>query len=215
LHDGLFDAFRDSRSAFGNMKRMLPVSSELHRYWRALKSRRSAPERNDVEPGAIRSILADTFMLEFDEDASFPLRISGSKANALFMRELRSLPFLELWREEDWETIRSALRATADESVPRLLSAEACPQGLESLYMEMLVLPLRHRGSEHSRMLGAIALEATPQWLGLIAAGPITLLSAHAIGEVEREAAWSGGSTSFGLTASRRQHRAGGTRERR
>lgn len=194
---------------------MLAVSSELHRYWRALKSRRSAPERNDVEPGAIRSILADTFMLEFDEAASFPLRISGSKANALFMRELRGLPFVELWREEDWETVRSALRAAADELVPRLLSAEACPQGLESLWIEMLVLPLRHRGSDHSRMLGAIALEATPQWLGLIAAGPIALLSVHPIGEAEGEATWSGGSTSFGHPAPRRQQRAGGTRDRR
>jgi hypothetical protein len=194
---------------------MLPVSSELHRYWRALKSRRAAPERNDVEPGAIRSILADTFMLEFDEGAGFPLRISGSKANALFMRELRGLPFLELWREEDWETVHSALRSAADESVPRLLSAEACPQGLESLSIEMLVLPLRHRGSDHSRMLGAIALEETPQWLGLIAAGPIALLSAHPIGEVDREAGWPGGSASFSLPAPRRQQRAGGTRDRR
>ena len=64
-------------------------------------------------------------------------------------------------------------------------------------------------------MLGAIALEATPQWLGLIAAGPIALLSAHPIGEVEREAAWSGGSTSFGLPPPRRQQRAGETRDRR
>lgn len=193
---------------------MLPVSSELHRYWRALKSRRSAPERNDVEPGAIRSILAETFMLEFDEVAGFPLRIAGSKANALFMRELRGLPFLELWREEDWATVRLALRSADDDSVPRLLSAEACPLGLESLWVEMLILPLRHRGSDHSRLLGAVALEATPQWLGLIAAGPIALLSAHTIGEPEREAAWSGGSMRFGLPAPRR-HRAGGTRDRR
>ena len=49
----------------------LAASGELFAYWNALRGARSAPERNDVDPGAIRGILADTFVLEFDEERDF------------------------------------------------------------------------------------------------------------------------------------------------
>ena len=42
------------------------ANRELFAYWRRLKGERSAPERNDVDPGAIRAILSDVFILEFD-----------------------------------------------------------------------------------------------------------------------------------------------------
>ena len=77
----------------------LAVSRELYAYWDTLRAGRSAPERNDIDPGAIRGILADTFVLDFDPKRGFPFRIAGSRANALFLRELRGFPFLQLWRE--------------------------------------------------------------------------------------------------------------------
>ena len=79
----------------------LAISRELYAYWDALRAGRSAPERNDIEPGAIRGVLADTFVLDFDAQSGFPFRIAGSRANALFGTELRGLSFLELWREAD------------------------------------------------------------------------------------------------------------------
>ena len=79
----------------------LAASRELFAYWNALRGLRSAPERDDVDPGAIRGVLADTFILEFDPAAGFPLRVVGTRTNALFLRELRGEPFLGLWREAD------------------------------------------------------------------------------------------------------------------
>ena len=67
----------------------LAASRELFAYWNALRGARSAPERDDVDPGAIRGVLADTFILEFDPAAGFPLRVVGTRTNALFLRELR------------------------------------------------------------------------------------------------------------------------------
>ena len=140
---------------------------ELYAYWNALRAGRSAPERNDIEPGAIRGILADTFVF----------RIAGSRANALFLTELRGLSFLLLWREADRQKIKSIIQRVANESEPILLCAEAEPPGLEPLQIETTLLPLRHHGSTHSRVLGCIAANAPPHWLGLIGAGPARLIS--------------------------------------
>jgi hypothetical protein len=171
---------------------MLAVSTELYRYWRALKAKSNAPERNDVEPGAIRTILADTVMVDFDETRNFPLRIAGSSANALFMRELRGVSFLELWREDDRAAVKATLRRAADEARPYLLTAKAHPPGFAALRIETLVLPLRHGGAAHGRLLGSITSEAAPPWLGLIGAGPIGLVSAQPIDAPDEGAASPG-----------------------
>ena len=155
----------------------LAISRELHAYWDALRAGRSAPERNDIEPGAIRAILADTFVLDFDKESGFPFRIVGSRANSLFLRELRGLSFLEIWREADREQVRAALDSVANETRPYLLRAEVRPPGVETAEIETTLLPLRHNGSTRSRVLGCLALKSTPHWLGLIDAGPALLLS--------------------------------------
>ena len=159
----------------------LAVTMELHAYWNRLRGARSAPERNDVDPGAIRGVLADTFVLDFDEKRGFPFRIAGSRANALFLKEQRGLSFLELWRDADREKLDSILRCVADETQPFLIGAEARPAGLETMDIEIILLPLRHHGLTHSRVLGGLAVRAAPEWMGLTRAGPIALTSLRAL----------------------------------
>jgi hypothetical protein len=154
---------------------------ELYAYWNRLRGARSAPERNDVDPGAIRGVLADTFVLDFDEKRGFPFRIAGSRANALFLTELRGLSFLELWRGADREELHSVLHCVADEAQAFLIGAEVGPPGLGAVEIEIILLPLRHHGLTHSRVLGGFASHAAPAWMGLIGAGPIALTSLRAL----------------------------------
>ena len=165
----------------------LAVTMELHAYWNRLRGARSAPERNDVDPGAIRGVLADTFVLDFDEKRGFPFRIAGSRANALFLKEQRGLSFLELWRDADREELDSILHCVADEAQPFLIGAEARPAGRETVDIEIILLPLRHHGLTHSRVLGGLAVRAAPEWMGLTRAGPITLTSIRALESSARE----------------------------
>ncbi len=157
------------------------VSRDLFAYWNALRAGRGAPERNDIEPGAIRGVLADTFVLDLDAGSGFPFRICGSRLNALFLRELRGLSFLKLWREPDRPDIVSVLDEVADRSRPYFLGAEARSPGLGPLDIEVTLLPLRHHGSTHSRMLGSLAANAAPHWLGLVGAGAASLTSRQAL----------------------------------
>jgi hypothetical protein len=159
----------------------LAVTMELYAYWNRLRGARSAPERNDVDPGAIRGVLADTFVLDFDEGRGFPFRIAGSRTNAIFLKELRGLSFLELWRDDDRTELDSILHCIADEAQPFLIGAEARPPGLGAVDIEAILLPLRHHGLTHSRVLGALAVHAAPSWIGLVGAGSISLTSLRAL----------------------------------
>src|SRR5580704_19421724 len=165
----------------GEFKVKLAATIELYAYWNRLRGARSAPERNDVDPGAIRGVLADTFVLDFDASCGFPFRIAGSRANALFLKELRGFSFLELWREADREEVDSILHCVADEAQAFLIGAEAGPPSLDAVGIEVVLLPLRHHGLTHSRILGGFASHAAPMWMGLIGAGPIALTSLRAL----------------------------------
>ncbi len=178
----------------------LAVTMELYAYWNRLRGARSAPERNDVDPGAIRGVLADTFMLDFDEKRGFPFRIAGSRANAIFLKELRGLSFLELWRDADRGEIDSVLHCVADEAQAFLIGAEARPPGLGAVDIEAILLPLRHHGLTHSRVLGGFAVHAAPAWMGLMGAGPITLTSLRALDSSTRQAPAREGATPVGFS---------------
>jgi hypothetical protein len=155
----------------------LAATMEIYAYWNQLRGARRAPERNAVDPGAIRGVLADTFILDFDDQRGFPFRIAGSRANAIFLKELRGLSFMDLWRDADREEIDSILHCVADETQAFLIGAEARPPGLGAVDVEIILLPLRHHGFTHSRVLGGLAVHAAPTWMGLVGAGPIALTS--------------------------------------
>ena len=59
-------------------------------YWDSLRGERMAPERGEIEPGEIRHVLADTFILEVVERNAV-IRLAGTWICAFFGRE-RSAP---------------------------------------------------------------------------------------------------------------------------
>jgi hypothetical protein len=109
------------------------------------------------------------------------MRIVGTRTNALFQRELRGEPFLELWRKSDRTEVIRFVESVADEAQPFLVGAAGGPTGAALIDVEMLLLPLRHRGATHARLLGSCAPSRTPDWLGILPIGPMSLTSLRAI----------------------------------
>jgi hypothetical protein len=159
----------------------LAPSLELFAYWNALRGARGAPERNDIEPGAIRGVLADTFILEFSAESGFPLRVVGSRTNVLFGRELRGEPFLDLWARDDAREVGRVIESAADGAQPFLIAARGAPQRAAALDLEVLVLPLRHHGATHARALGCCAPGANAPWFGLLPMQPLAMTSLRAL----------------------------------
>jgi hypothetical protein len=158
-----------------------PVTRELFQYWSRLKGARSAPERAEVDPSAIRGILADVFILEADPQRQFPLRLSGSRVNALFGHELKGRPFASLWPSESWQDVARLVESVMDESLGFVAGLEALTADAETLELEWLLLPLRHHGKTHARLIGSLSPNRIPAWLGLVPVGDFAIRSLRVI----------------------------------
>jgi len=158
------------------------TTRELYSYWSRLRADRAAPERGDIEPAAIRGVLADTFILEIDEERSCPLRVVGARVSALFARELKGEAFSSLWRQEDRGALLALIAAVLDDAAPTIAGGIGRPRGSPGVELEMVLLPLRHYGRTHARILGAISLGSTPSWLGLLPVEPLVMTSLRILG---------------------------------
>ena len=86
---------RDGRRRKHGMKHA--TTRMIFAYWDALRGERSAPERGEIEPGEIRHVLADTFVLEVAPERNATIRLAGTRICAFFGRELRGEAFDRLW----------------------------------------------------------------------------------------------------------------------
>ena len=152
-----------------------PSTRELFDYWNTRRGSRPAPERSEIEPGAIRRVLADTFILGIDPVAGHPFRIAGTRVCAIFGRELKGAAFTGLWREASRSAIREILAVVATESVGVVAGASAHGGEGALLKLEFLALPLTQRDGTNARILGALTPAETPYWLGTGGLGPLTL----------------------------------------
>jgi hypothetical protein len=150
-------------------------SRELFGYWTARRGKRPAPERGEIEPSAIRRALGDVFILEFDRHGGHPFRLAGTRVCALFGRELKNEQFLNLWDNPSRTSVANLLDVIADEASGVVASASGKTAEGWSQDLELLLLPLAHRGDTHARMIGALAPLAAPFWLGAARFGALTL----------------------------------------
>ena len=117
-------------------------SRELFGYWVARRGTRAAPERGEIEPSAIRRALGDVFILEFDRRAGHPFRLAGTRVCALFGRELKNEPFLNLWGEQARAEVAQLLSVVADEVSGAVAGISGRTSEGWSQDLELVLLPL-------------------------------------------------------------------------
>ena len=148
-----------------------PTSRLLHGYWDRLRGMRAAPERGEIEPGEIRNLLSDSLILEIDPACrAATVRLAGTRICALFGRELRGSPLAALWAQpsrgvmpDPWTLVETV----SEETVGVVAGLVGTTDRGETIDLELLLLPLRHRGRTQSRMLGSLSPHFIPHWLGL------------------------------------------------
>jgi hypothetical protein len=143
----------------------LKGSIELFQYWDRLRAGRPAPKRTDIEPSDIKSLLADTFILEKDARGEAVFRLAGTRLCATFGRELKGFAFSSLWMQKDERVVaRLAHGAFLAKSVV-VISFDGTSRNGRTNPFELLLLPL-DGGVDHPRSLGAITPADRPYWLG-------------------------------------------------
>ncbi|ARN82789.1 PAS domain-containing protein [Methylocystis bryophila] len=172
------------------------ISKDLYAYWDRLRGARAAPDRNDIDPAAIRHLLADCFIVEIDQACLLPLRLSGTRLNALWGGEGRGAPFLGMWREADQRELAAAVLTVIDGATPivggvkaraRAADSEEADPSRRALDLELLLLPLRHFGKTRSRVLGSLSPLGEVDWFGRVPAAKIEIVSLRTMNARERE----------------------------
>lgn len=143
------------------------TTREVFTYWDNCRGHRLAPERSDIEPGAIRSVLCDTFILTFDRKAGHPFRLAGTRLCTMMGYELKGESFADLWSEDSRKEIERLLKTIAEETVGLVASASGETEDGYTLDLELLLLPLGHRGRMPARLLGALSPLRPPYWAGV------------------------------------------------
>ena len=143
------------------------ASKDLFRYWDLLRNGRPAPERGEIEPGEIRSILGDTFILEMSlQFRTVAFRLAGTRLCTAYGRELKGLGFLALWSENDNYEVAKLVSFVYRDNQPVMLSYAAQNGNGRFLEYEMLLLPLARAADGNARMLGIATPRSNPYWLG-------------------------------------------------
>lgn len=154
-----------------------PSNQRLFEYWNERRGERLAPERADIEPGAIRQVLGDTFVIGASGIETHVFRLAGTRLCALFGRELKGQNFIQLWQRTGQTAIREMLAVVMEEKVGMVasVSGATADPALAPLHLEMVVLPLAYRSRSEARVLGAMAPMTVPYWLGAKTIGALTL----------------------------------------
>ncbi|MDO8534340.1 MAG: PAS domain-containing protein [Xanthobacteraceae bacterium] len=153
------------------------ATTALYAYWDRLRAGRAAPERSDLDPAAIRGLLGDVFLLELNGVVRYAVRLAGTRICALLGRELKDRPFAEPFAPEDWPDLYALLDGVAATAIPAVAGLLGETADGRKLDLELAVLPLKHRGRTHARLLGSLAALEVPYWAGLVPLSRLRLVS--------------------------------------
>jgi hypothetical protein len=147
----------------------------LFTYWDQQRANRTAPERADIDPAAIRHILADTFILAADFVEENRFRLAGTKVCALFGREMKDRSFLDLWSEDCRKDVADLLSIVNNEMLGVVAGATGVTARGYEVELEFILLPLAHQGHARVRAVGVMAPLTQPYWLGELSVTGLTL----------------------------------------
>lgn len=143
---------------------------ELYQYWNRLRRGRPAPARSEIEPADIRTLLADTFILEMDTRGNAIFRLAGTRLCATFARELKGFAFPSLWREKDQRAVGRLVNGVVNDKSIVVITFEGATAKKRFTAFELALFPLEG-STENARLLGALFALDKPYWLG---ADPLT-----------------------------------------
>jgi hypothetical protein len=145
-----------------------PSNREFFAYWDKKRGDGRAPDRTDIEPGAVRGLLGDIFVLSYDAGAGYPFRVAGTRVCALLGADLKDKSFSGLFEPGSRRDIEEIIAAVAEETLAAVAGLTATtPGGGPPTHFELLLLPFNTRAHEPVSLTGLLApFEAHQDCLG-------------------------------------------------
>jgi len=144
-----------------------PSTNAYFAYWDGKRAGERAPERRAIEPGEIRELLGDIFVLSYETGAGFPFRVAGTRVCALFGRDLKDRSFLSLFSRESRREMEDIASIVAEETLGALAGLTARTGSGGIAHLELLLLPFHTRTHMPVSVTGLLApFETHPGLLG-------------------------------------------------
>src|SRR5216110_1069339 len=102
-----------------------PSSRAFFAYWDGQRGDARAPDRSEIEPGAVRELLGDIFVLSYDNEAGYPFRVAGTRLSALLGRDPKDLSFSALFAPESRREIEDIIGCVAEEMLAAVAGVSA------------------------------------------------------------------------------------------
>ena len=134
-----------------------PSSREFFAYWNAKRGDARAPDRSEIEPGAVRELLGDIFVLSYDNVAGYPFRVAGTRVSALLGRDLKDASFSALFTEASRREIEDIITYVAEEMLPAIAGVTAVTDDGKTAHLELLLLPFNNRAHAPISLTGLLA----------------------------------------------------------
>jgi hypothetical protein len=134
-----------------------PSSKEFFAYWDDKRGFARAPERSDIEPGPLRELLGDIFVLSYDKRAGFPFRVAGTRVCALLARDLKGQAFPMLFAPDSRRDIEDIITVVSEELLVAVAGVTATTEAGQKVHLELLLLPFNMRAHTPVSLTGLLA----------------------------------------------------------
>jgi hypothetical protein len=134
-----------------------PSSREFFAYWDGQRGGARAPDRSAIEPGAVRELLGDIFVLSCDAAAGYPFRVAGTRVCALLGCDLKDRSFSALFAPDGRGEIEDIIAVVSQEMLAAVAGISATSQGGATANLELLLLPFNARAHTPISLTGLLA----------------------------------------------------------
>ena len=134
-----------------------PSSREFFAYWDGKRGEARAPDRSAIEPGAVRELLGDIFVLSYDGAAGHPFRVAGTRVCALLGRDLKDRSFSALFAPDTRREIEDIIAVVAEEMLAAVAGITATAEDGSPAHLELLLLPFSARAHTPLSLTGLLA----------------------------------------------------------
>jgi hypothetical protein len=134
-----------------------PSSREFFAYWDEKRGGARAPERSEIEPGAVRELLGDIFVLSYDATAGYPFRVAGTRVCALLGGDLKDRSFSALFAPDGRREIEDIIAVVSEEMLAAVAGISALAEDGTTSHLELLLLPFNARAHTPLSLTGLLA----------------------------------------------------------
>jgi len=134
-----------------------PSSREFFAYWDEKRGDARAPDRSEIEPGAVRELLGDIFVLSYDGAAGYPFRVAGTRVCALLGCDLKDRSFSALFAPGGRREIEDIIAVVSEEMLAAVAGITATSQDGTPAHLELLLLPFTARAHTPLSLTGLLA----------------------------------------------------------